>query len=156
MVAYVPPTGHRTRLFDVSTTGEIVFASWPESDIDAGTYHHLRREGDAWIPSEIVASGRRFGGHEPANYLGGVSFPNPADGSVWLSREEADTWSIERWTRRGDDWTLADTAASSRIPLARPYCPIGASSGPAVIWNQVEYYAASALWMGDSMDWSGN
>ena len=64
-------------------------------------------------------------------------------------------WTISRWTRDGDTWTHAETVAEAiNTPLVRPYCPVGATTGPRVIWHRIEGgYTTYRRWADDYLDW---
>lgn len=151
-----PPTAARiydtvtggARLLDVSaaTDPEVAFVTWT-SEADA-TYRYLKRTSGTWGSVKTIEAAGQGLGVQSDRYYGGVSFPSPtAGGTLYLAREEAGSWYIEKHVTAngGDTWTVTELAAAG-VPLVRPYCPLGRSSGPEVLWHRIPSYSSYTSW----------
>lgn len=151
-----PPTAARiydtvtggARLFDVSasTDPEVGFVTWTTTD-DA-TYKYIKRTAGTWGSVKIIEAAGQGLGVQTDRYYGGISFPNPtAGGTLYLSREDAGSWYVEKHVTAngGDTWTVTELAAAG-VPLVRPYCPVGRSTGPEVLWHRVPLYSSYTNW----------
>ena len=104
------PAGSVTWCYDVSDAAdpEVVWSSWDTGDL-AGTsmYHYAVKTSGAWTTNDIVAAGAKFPtGSEP--YLGGAQMPSDTPGGVvWVCREDAGAWYMEKRTTAdgGQTWT---------------------------------------------------
>jgi hypothetical protein len=117
-LAYTPPTGKKVRLFSSSTFGAtpvIAFMEWTQGvDTDA-MYRILRWTGSAFTAHDIVASGKEFGYDPDVHYNGGMALNAPTSDGVYLAREEAGAWYLERWKT-----TDFITWQTTRLATARP------------------------------------
>lgn len=143
-LAYTAPGGTSSRLFDIGAGAEpeVVFATWTGNG--AASYRYARA-GNGWTPRTLALAGATIGDSLDKRYLGGMSLPNPTPGgTVYLSREDAGTWRLEKHTTTdgGATWVTRQMQSSTR-PLARPYCPVGRTiSGPEVVLNELTRYAS--------------
>lgn len=137
--AYKPPPDHNIRLFDISPTDEIAICEWTTDD-DAA-YKYLYWDGAGWIKRDMAPTGVVLGYQPAIHYQGGATFPDPGTGgTLYLSREEGGTWSIEKWitTDRGGTWSVQEISRSDTVKLVRPYCPL---NGSGVIFTRLYSYA---------------
>lgn len=120
-VAVDVPDGTGSRLFDVWSDGtvtRIAYATWT-SDSNARYYVHTL----GGATRDLGAAGVVIGHTASTHYHGGMTFAD--DGSVWLCREAAGTWTLEHVT------ALATTPATEVVRsgttiLARPVpLPLG-------------------------------
>jgi hypothetical protein len=123
---YITPAAPAgTRLFDISDGPviEVGIGTWT-SDTDMH-YKYITWNGTSWGIKDITAAGIVFGEQPTAHYNGGMSFQKSTSGGVlYLSKENAGTWTIEKWvtTDGGNTWTttvLATAAAGHKY--IRPY-----------------------------------
>lgn len=125
LVAQTP--GDRTaNLFDVSSgpVFEIAYTSKIKDDLSTrdGQYHVASLRNGRWVAETLVPTGRKFGYIDAGFYVGGMAFPErAASGQVYLTREEAGLWHLDRWTRGASGWTGADLVAPGPTRLARPW-----------------------------------
>lgn len=143
--------GYNVRLFDVSVCAnpEIAFCEWTNDD-DA-VYRVVRWDGAAWTASTLVATGVVLGYTPNIHYHSGMSFPNPTSGGVvYLAREAAGVWYLERWqTEDHVNWTSVELERNT-TKLARPYCPVGAGAYSVVyhratLYTDYSHYLASMV-----------
>lgn len=160
LVYAIPDGDVRSWPKDVGPDGTLVWAQWHDvNEPDGGDYKHARWDGSKWITSSICPNGGRWVNWplvagDQQSYRGGASVDQ--DGDVWVSRKRSDNhWAIERWHRSGELWSLEETVASSASRrLVRPYCPPGRTTGPRVIWNEVEQYTSPGQYRA-GLDWEG-
>jgi hypothetical protein len=145
--------GHNARLFDVSdgTTPEVVWGDWT-TDTDM-VYYRTAYSGGTWTADSIVAAGVTFGYLPTIHYNGGVMFPQDTPGGlVYLSREDAGTWTIEQWDDSGG-WSRTKTlATATATKIVRPQ-PIRDPSGGVLTWYDVSVYPRTAT---ASLDWEAD
>lgn len=129
-----------TRLFYVRNAPEaaaICYAKWDSTDLNTREYFHVEIA-DPMNPVSMGLSGVEVGYTPAVSYIGGMAYPDPpvAD-TVYLSREAAGTWTIEKWTKDGT-WS-GETLKSSGTPIWRPNSPVG--GGPIqVLHNNTSLY----------------
>lgn len=78
-----------------------------------------------WTFEPIVASGVPVG-FEASGYVGGMAF-GTTDDTVYLVRENAGVWTLERWDKAGGVWSHTETldTRSDGTKLGRPQVPWG-------------------------------
>lgn len=141
--AYTAPTDGNTRLMAVAPEA-VAYVSWDDTDQDATAMCCISEwSGSAWVETQLVTPGEALDPGEGNTQYGGMAFG--ADGALFISREDAGTWTIEKWTADGG-WSLDEVIASSFDPIVRPTCPVGASVGPEVVWHEVLSYTNFAAW----------
>ena len=146
--------GHNARLFDIGDgpDPEIAYGDWT-SNTDT-IYYRTVWDGAAWTSSAVVAAGVTFGYIASIHYNGGIVFPRNTPGNVvYLSREAAGTWYIEKRTNVGGTWLLTKLyAESSSSRLVRPF-PIRGGTRSKLMWYDVSVYTtaanASLTWAAD-------
>lgn len=153
--SYDSDTGHNTnRLFDILPDGSILAMQFHKSTPElGGTYgvYRFAATGAApsslqdpnapqrgWVFEPIVASGVPVGYYQ-SSYVGGMT-SGANENEVWLAREASGTWTIERWTKTGAAWSLADTIATRTAgeKLGRPQVPWGAEG--TGLFTGIEYF----------------
>lgn len=148
-LVYTPGVNDEARLHDVSvaTNPEIAISVFTSEGV--GSYHIVRWDGAAWSDATLVATGDSISATAGDHYYGGMSFPNPTDGDeAILARESSDVWTVERWERISGTWMMTEVIATSRtVGLIRPYCPVGRSTEPEIIWHRVSRYGAYTSWI---------
>lgn len=155
--SYDTDAGHNTnRVFDVLPDGSVLamrlLKSAPELGGQYGVYRRATtgatpssaqspddpQRGWAWEP--IVASGVPVGYYQ-SSYVGGMTAGANSD-EVYLAREASGTWSMERWTKTGGTWSLAETLRTHTdgTKLGRPQVPWGAyGTGLVLILDYFRY-----------------
>lgn len=143
-------TGVRAWVWDIAIDAEgqacIAYTRLPaETD---HRYHYARWVGDRWLDSEVAPGGRWFpqtpdSTQEPEpHYSGGMALA-PQDPSVlYLSRQSADGFVIERWSTkdRGLTWTSRPAENARQGLNVRPVVPHGVSGSPDhVLWMNGRY-----------------
>jgi len=136
---------HALRLFDVSSDGDVVIARWDAGDPTV-SYRLLRRKPSTRTYAEetLVDGGVEFG-YSPARYTGGVTFDTDAD-HLLLCREDAGTWTYERWTRAAGGWAtevLVTRDVTSGRTLGRPIVPRGAEGLGLTLVLDIAHYSAT-------------
>jgi hypothetical protein len=144
-------TGVRAWIWDVAAdvvgNPVIVYARLPEESDHR--YHYARWNGEAWVDTELTSAGGWFprtpeGVTEPEpHYSGGVVLDHDNPSVVYLSRQVADVFEIERW------WTLDGGLTWHSMPITRgsandnvrPFVIRNhAPSSPAVLWMENRHY----------------
>mgnify|MGYP000271130044 CR=1 FL=1 len=130
------PVDHYKWVYDVSdgTYPEVAWSIYDSPDY-AGTsrYKFTRKAGGVWTTTDIVAAGDRFS-DSTQPYLGGVQMPtNTPGGRVYVARESAGTWYVERHDSadNGATWTVTPIGQSTtRLVRAWPVEQRGATAPP--------------------------
>jgi BNR repeat-containing family member len=132
--------GQRAWVHDVAVDAaghpRIVFAGFVSATDHR--YHHARWTGTAWENRQITPAGGFFdedGGEQ--QYSGGIVFDHRAPNIVYLSRQIAGQFEIERWRTvdGGETWT--HRALTARSP-ERNVRPVVARGGDA-LWMRGDY-----------------
>ena len=140
-----PATGRVKWVYDVSDAPEpeVSWGSFDAANIETTSmYHYSRLAGGAWATRDIINAGKRFSEPNAEPYLGGAQFPPDSPGGVvYVAREAAGTWYVERRTTGdlGVSWTRSVLAVSADSRLARAW-PVESREGVApfeVMMNQV-------------------
>jgi len=140
-------TSDRTvNLFDVSSgpVFEISFVSKIKDDRSTrDTRYHVAswREG-AWRTETLVGAGSKFGYIDAGFYVGGTAFAeHSTGGEVFLSREEAGLWHLQRWTRSDDGrWAGADLVTPGTTRIVRPWVIAPPTAAHGVLALALEHY----------------
>lgn len=133
------------RLFDVGPGGSVLIGRF---NIGAGsmTYTVRRRSGSTWTDETLVSSGAPFG-YTQSMYVGGCIFGATED-EIYLCRESAGVWTLERWTRSAGTWSIAQTllTRSDGRKLARPVVPEGGWDDPdcPLVVAEIHSYASDS------------
>lgn len=136
----VAPTGHRAWVHDVAVDAaglpRIVYAVF-HSPTDH-RYRHARWTGTAWQDRELTPAGSFFpedGGEK--QYSGGIVFDHANPAVVYLSRQVAAQWQIERWetTDDGVTWSRRLLTPGSLEKNVRP--AVARGGGP--LWMRGGY-----------------
>ena len=145
--------GHNCRLFDVGDgpEPEVAYADWTS---DTNTiYYRTVYSGGSWAASPIVAAGVTFGYYANIHYNGGVMFPHDTPGdTVYLSREAAGIWTVEKRVYNGSVWQLTRTLASGASKFVRPQPIVNPTRG-VLTWHDVASYPVTAT---ASLDWEAD
>jgi BNR repeat-containing family member len=101
-------------------------------------YRHARWTGAAWQDRQVTPAGRFFdddGAEE--QYSGGIVFDHADPAVVYLSRQIAGQWQVERWRTAdgGRTWTRRSLTKGSREKNVRPVVARG--GGP--LWMRGAY-----------------
>lgn len=109
-----PGSGGIYGVYRYATTGYIGPSSTSEDSPARG-----------WIFEPIVASGVPAL-YDASAYVGGGEFTT-TDNEVWLSREAAGTWYLEKYTKTGGAWAVTETRAvrTDGRKMGRPQVPQG-------------------------------
>jgi hypothetical protein len=137
---YTFPPNTNVRLFDVSTAPdpEVLLAEWVGAE--EASYVYLKRDDLGWTRATLTPTGRPFGYEFETRYLGGATFPSPTNGGVlYLSRESAGRWRVERWQSEEGQWDSELISESEQI-LARPSTPLSASPQLPLLWLRLTTY----------------
>lgn len=141
-------SSQKLRLLDVKSDGlGFAFCEF-ELDENPSDYKMARMTGlnphiaGDWTISTIVGSGSPF--YAPSYYVGGVVYANESHSGLrlYVSRNDAGTWLIERWDSAagdGSDWVTTQLASSTDLRI-RPISPVGAPSGFSVYWQTGTFY----------------
>lgn len=155
--SYDTDAGHNTnRVFDVLPDGSVLamrlLKSAPELGGQYGVYRRATTGATpssaqspndpqrGWVWEPIVASGVPVGYYQ-SSYVGGMTAGANSD-EVYLAREASGTWSLERWTKAGGTWSLAETlrTRTDGTKLGRPQVPWGAyGTGLVLILDYFRY-----------------
>jgi hypothetical protein len=136
----VAPTGHHAWVhdvaFDAAGLPRVVYAVF-HSPTDH-RYRHARWTGTAWQDRELTSAGTSFpddGGEK--QYSGGIVFDHANPAVVYLSRQIAAQWQIERWETNdeGVTWSRRLLTPDSLEKNVRPVVARG--GGP--LWMRGGY-----------------
>lgn len=145
------PADRSVNLFDVGDGPdfEVGFVSKIKGDdatVDA-QYHVTAMRAGEWSTETVCAAGTTFGYIPAGCYVGGVAFPHRSPGGqVFVAREAAGEWFLERWDRDGVTWQPHRLIGPSATRLARPWAVTGArpdDGGPDVVALSLERYGDS-------------
>lgn len=121
-----PPAGQSTWAYDVSDSAipEVLWSSFDKANIaTTGVYKYTKLVAGVWVTEDIVAAGATFtASAEP--YLGGAQFAvGGTQGQVFVTREAAGTWYIEKRTTTdgGITWATTVVESSATTKLARAW-----------------------------------
>lgn len=151
-LAYSPPANTAVRVFHMQPagvsgqSGDIAIATWDTAPLGSATYKLLKyNSGTAtYTPATIVAAGIHFGYTDTAKYLGGMWFAKPGTNTIFLAREDAGTWRVERYTYDSTPtFTLAATIATSSKKLVRPLAVEDLAG--AMIYAELKTYGTAGL-----------
>lgn len=119
------PAGWSRRLFyprPGPASRAVAYAEWDNSNPDAATYYTYTEGESGWTVRSYGVAGPRVGYNATANYISGMSFPNPAvDDTVYVARYSAGRGLIEMFNSSGRRILESSTAAH----LIRPMSAIG-------------------------------
>ena len=111
-------------------------------------YHYARWVGGSWLDTELVAAGKWFP-QTPAgaterepHYSGGIALDHADPSIVFLSREVAGMFEIERWATNdsGKTWQSIPITSHSAHPNVRPVVARNTGgTGEYVLWIQGDY-----------------
>lgn len=135
-----------SRLFDISDGPEIeiALATWT-TDSNA-VYRYLRKDAvTGWEIHTVTTPGVVFGYDAATHYHGGISFPKGTPGGLlFLSREDAGQWTIERHeTADGGDTFTSSVLVSGQNgrKVLRPYGLASTDPHP-LVYLDASYYGA--------------
>jgi hypothetical protein len=137
---------YNARLFDIGggDVPEILYAQWT-GDTDA-EYHLSWYDDSAWTTDAIVPAGDSFGYTAAIHYNGGAVFLDDTPGrEVVLSREDAGTWYIEKWTRGSSAWVSQRLSTDSTDAIVRPF-PVFGGTLIKQLWHKVSDYTHYLTW----------
>lgn len=142
--------GHNAWIWDIAEDEQghpvIVYAVF--KSLTDHRYYYSRWNGKQWVTNEITAAGRWFpqtpdGVVETEPYYsGGIILDHADPSTVYVSREIAGTFEIERWHTfdLGVTWSSASTTATSACHQIRPFIARGRHCGQAMLlWMSGEY-----------------
>ena len=143
-------TGARAWVWDIAlhSDGSPVIAYTRHPGEDDHRYHHALWDGSGWYDNEVTAAGPWFPQTAPGetekepHYSGGIAFKHADPSTLYLSRQVAGQFEIERWTTRdgGANWTCKPITLGSRQLNVRPLCPRGFDlPGDHVLWIRGGY-----------------
>lgn len=90
----------------------VLYATFPSAEDHH--YHYARWNGDRWVSHEITRSGPTIEHAKgDANYAGGLILDSRDPSVVYLSRQVAGVYQIERWVTRDGGLTWHSTAVTS-------------------------------------------
>lgn len=145
-LVHATPPDRTANLFDVGDGPgfEIGFVSKVKDDhatVDA-RYHVTTLHGSQWRTEDLTPSGTIFGYLPVGLYVGGMAFPHRSPGGrVYLTREEAGQWHLERWDRRTDGaWSPLALLAPTSTRLARPWAVTDPAGDLQVVALALEHY----------------
>lgn len=151
-LVFTPTVGKTCRIFDVSVAANPEFLLAHFTDDTDADHVYVRWDGDSWETTTIAPCGDPFNTTGVQHYFGGASFPNPTSGGViFLAREDNGFWQVEKRTStdNGATWPITKMYGKSRsAALVRPYCPVGRSTGPEVLWCRVSAYPTYTQFVG--------
>jgi len=137
-------TGVPSWAFDVGMGSDgrpvVVYATFPSATDHR--YHYARWNGVAWVSHQITASGPAiYTGGDP-NYAGGLVLDSRDPSVVYLSRQVAGVYQVERWkTPDGGLTWNSRQITSGRAGNYRPVSVRGPSFGPEhdLFWMRGPY-----------------
>jgi hypothetical protein len=136
----VAPTGHHAWVHDVAFDGaglpRIAYAVFRSATDHR--YRHARWTGSAWEDREVTPAGGFFPDESSEKqYSGGIVFDHANPAVLYLSRQVAGQWQIERWQTAdgGATWSQRSLTAGSLEKNVRPVVARG--GGP--LWMRGGY-----------------
>ena len=94
---YAAAGGERTRLWDISPWGDVIYSVWTEAAaMTDGHYYAVSAGG---TQADLGPHGRTVdydAGNHPRGYFGGAQFSRAERGVIFASKEAAGNWRIER------------------------------------------------------------
>lgn len=104
----------------------IAYAEWDLTDTDNATYKVVSLENGEWVIRDVAQAGKRFGYTPEANYISGISFPDPCfKDEVLISRydNESDEGVLERAFLVNGAYVKKESARASGEHFLRPISP---------------------------------
>lgn len=121
----------------------IAYAEWDISDPDNAVYTLAEASDETasdWTTSTYGTAGTRVGYTDTANYIAGMSFPEPAyDRGFILAREKDGRSTVELYAKTDTVTTSKVIASSMSNMFVRPIIPINAGEITAVYSSVSEY-----------------
>jgi hypothetical protein len=156
---YEPPVGKSARITTFKDTGDRFHIC--EHDTGATTnalyFEIVHTGGDIFNPANWVkrpsmaAAGAAFYAVAAGSYFGGACYANEPHAGLrmYVSREAAGTWYIDRMDSADDGltWVVTNVASSASSKLVRPISPKG-STTPTVIYYAFALYTTYSDWRG--------
>lgn len=122
----------------------IAYAEWPLSNPDAAVYKVAAFNGSAWIARDHGSAGPRFGYTDTANYIAGISFPDPCHRDIVLVayRDAAAAEDVlEEHATSAAGTRVKELARRKDGRIARPIVPVGGS--PLCLYLSLTSYGAT-------------
>ncbi|ANA85495.1 hypothetical protein PBI_BLUEBERRY_33 [Gordonia phage Blueberry] len=130
------------RLFDISQDGTTALVGpFNHNTLTSMTYSTLARPSSA-VYTPLIGAGVPFG-YNASFYVGGMCF-GLTDSDVYLIRENAGKWTVEKWRRTSGTWALDRVlyTAPAGAKLGRPQFPYK-GDGSWITFGQYWQYAAA-------------
>lgn len=146
------PARDKIRSFDVHQDGSVLFGTLAKDYPQNGVNYKIRRwTGSSYVLESLVNSGVPFG-YDVSHYVGGMAFGTTSD-EVFLVREQAGTWLLERWTRSEGSWALAETLIQQSRRMGRVQTPQISPQGDYVLVCDYHAYSHSDFthYLGDQL-----
>lgn len=126
---------------DASGAPVVVMSTYPSNGTAEHRYRFARWNGTAFVTSEICSAGGPLVVSDiPSRYYsGGICFDGNDRSVVYLSRQNASGWHLERWTTadNGGFWSF-DCAIDSPVvdggKYIRPFSPHGYAGSAPFVW----------------------
>lgn len=142
-VAWSPEAGKNMRIVTAAsgaTNPEIILVDWDDATDDNARYHYVRWSGSEWVDNVICDAGETITGSIDAGF-GGATFPEPTTGGVvYLCREAAGNWHVEKRTTadNGSSWDVEQIGMSRTVPLTKLSALVNHSSCEhELVWCRV-------------------
>lgn len=143
---------------DASNAPVVLMSTYPGNLYTEHKYRFARWNGTSFVSSEICSAGGPLVTSDPPSryYSGGICFDGNDRSKVYLSRQDADGWHLERWgtADNGATWafeSVIDAPVSDGGKYVRPFSPHGyAGAAPEVLCFKGSYttylnYAATLM-----------
>lgn len=130
LLIYASNDGERTRLWDISPWGDVVFQA--SEDITSGTYWHARVEEGAVTLTDLGPTGTSLDAVPLTNiYMAGICLSRAERDVVWCGREDNGDWWIDRGESidGGANWTWQQVSERDERKKFRPLPVHGAWPG---------------------------
>ena len=134
--------------FDKKENPVLVYAKFP--DDSNHIYCYAKWNGEKWVTSDLVNSGRWFPRTKPGteerepNYSGGISIDHENTNEIYLSAKRDSVFEIEKWTNTdGTSWKVEAITKGSSKDNVRPFAVRYAEEGDPLqlLWMQnAEYF----------------
>ena len=145
----LPQTDENTdrRLFYVRSglNPAIAIAEWNIADTDNALYKVASLESGTWVIRNVVNAGKRFGYTSEANYLSGISFPNPCyQDELYVARyDNANSQGVlERATLVDGEYVLEESVRVNKNHILRPINP--ENGGDICMYTQLYEYGKTS------------
>ncbi|MDA3930002.1 MAG: BNR-4 repeat-containing protein [Prolixibacteraceae bacterium] len=148
MVYDAKTTGNRAWVFDLFADDRgnpaIAYARYPTET--EHIYHYTIYDGEKWIDSEIVNSGKWFpqtplGEHEKEpHYSGGLSISANQPNTVYVSVQNEGKFEIEKRTLVSGKWEAEAITPYETKDQVRPYVIKNSKKNDLLLWNSIERY----------------